>query len=174
MSKPKFSSLVVILFGLFITSFILWWVYNKPEQENSNEWASFLPYLNCFLNGLTATFLTSGYLAIKKKKREKHKRLMLFALGSSSIFLVSYLIYHYFHGDTQFLGIGFVRFFYFSVLISHIVLSIVQVPLIFLTLWFAYNQNWIKHKQTAKITFPIWLFVSFSGILVFIFLKIYN
>ncbi len=99
---------------------------------------------------------------------------MLFALGSSAIFLVSYLTYHYFHGDTRFLGAGVVRIFYFSILISHIIFSIVQVPLILLTLWFAHNQNWIKHKQTAKITFPIWLFVSFSGILVFTFLKIYN
>ena len=174
MSRSKLSSLVVVVFGFFITGLILWWVYSRPERESTNEWAYFLPYFNCFLNGLTATFLISGYLAIKKKKRDEHKQLMFFALGSSAIFLTSYLTYHYFHGDTKFLGIGPVRIFYFSILISHITFSIVQVPLILLTLWFAHNKNWTKHKQVAKITFPIWLFVSLSGILVFTFLKIYN
>ncbi len=174
MDKSKNYFLEIFFLGLAIACFLLWWVYNRPTQKVVSEWVYFLPYLNCFFNGLTTTFLILGRMAIGKRKKEQHKRWMLSAVGSSILFLLSYLTYHYFHGDTPFNGIGPIRIFYFIILVSHIAFSIIQIPLILITLFLAYKKNWIYHKCLAQITFPIWLFVSVSGILIFSFLKIYN
>jgi putative membrane protein len=99
---------------------------------------------------------------------------MLLATFTSALFLVSYIAYHHFHGDSKFLAQGWIRPVYFTILISHILLSVVQVPLILTTLYLAYSKNFVKHKKIAKITFPIWLYVSVTGVLIFIILKWFN
>jgi putative membrane protein len=159
-----------------ILAFLTWLIYFKPGADLSGEisWVNSLPALNALLNSLTSIFLVTGLIFIKKNKIDWHKRAMFAATGTSALFLISYITYHHFHGDTKFVAIGLIRPIYFGVLISHILLSVVQVPLILSTLYLAFTKNFQKHKIVARITFPIWLYVSMTGILIFIFLKFFN
>jgi putative membrane protein len=99
---------------------------------------------------------------------------MLGAVGSSALFFVSYVVYHSFHGDTKFLATGFVRPVYFFVLISHIVLSVVVVPMILTSLWLSFSGRMATHKRVSRWTLPIWLYVSVTGVLIFAMLKLFN
>ena len=112
-----------------------------------------------------------GYLAIRRGRWKHHRNLMLGAFAFSSAFLVSYIIYHYFHGDSRFLGTGAIRGFYFAILISHIVLSVVALPLILVTFGLSLTRRFAVHKKWARWTFPIWTYVSVTGVLVFLLLK---
>lgn len=116
--------------------------------------------------------LSAGFVAIKKGHRERHKKLMLAAVGVAGTFLVSYIVYHHFHGDTRFGGQGWVRPVYFFVLISHIVMSMVAVPMVLTTLLFAATGRFERHRKLARFTFPVWLYVSVTGVAVYFFLKI--
>lgn len=166
---------IISLLSLIVFVFLVWWIYFKPAANSEGlVWVSFLPYLNSGLNSLTAILLILGIRAIKSGKRELHKAIMISAGVASALFLVSYLTYHHFQGDTKFLGQGVVRYVYFFILISHVLLSMVQVPLILGTFFLAFTKKWEKHKRVARITFPIWLYVSVTGVLVFIFLKLFN
>lgn len=129
-----------------------------------------LPHINACFNALSSLLLIIGFIFIKKGNVTAHKKCMLSALFCSSLFLVGYLTYHYFHGTTRFTAEGVVRTVYFSILISHTLLSMLIVPLIGLLLWFAFKQKFHSHKRLAKWTFPMWLYVSISGLLVYFFL----
>ena len=127
----------MIMISALILLFILWLNYLRdPVQEESSLKLSFLSHLNAVLNTLSAVCLTFGYWAIRNQKRELHKKLMFSAVGFSAVLLVSYLIYHAYHGDTFFQGEGWIRSLYFFILISHVTLSAVMLPLILLTLYF--------------------------------------
>jgi putative membrane protein len=166
--------LASFLIGIIIFTFLVWWMYFKPNASINQSWVYFLPFLNCSLNGLTTTLLILGYRAIKKGKKEKHKKLMVTAGICSALFLISYLTYHHYVGDTKFLGQGLVRLVYFALLISHIICSIVQVPCILATFYFAFTGRIDAHKKAAKLTFPVWLYVSVTGVMIFLFLNIYS
>ena len=99
---------------------------------------------------------------------------MFSATFTSALFLVSYITYHHFHGDTKFVAVGTIRPIYFGILISHILLSAIQVPLILSTLYLALTRKFVKHKKIARITFPIWLYVSVTGVVIFIMLSQFN
>ena len=167
---------VIGILSLTILAFLTWLIYFKPGADLSGElsWVNSLPALNAFLNSLTSIFLVVGLTFIKKNKINWHKRAMFAATGTSALFLVSYITYHHFHGDTKFLSTGLIRPIYFGILISHILLSAIQVPLILSTLYLALTKNFAKHKKFARVTFPIWLYVSITGILIFILLKFFN
>lgn len=160
------------LVALPILIFLFWLIYFKNPAPVSASWVAYLPFVNASLNTVTSALLCVGYWLIKRGKREAHKRVMLAAVATSALFLVSYLLYHHYQGDTKFLGTGLIRPIYFFILITHIVLSMVQVPLILATLWLAWRQRWAQHKKVAKWTFPIWLYVSITGVIVFIFLNL--
>jgi putative membrane protein len=160
--------------GAIVIAFLFWWIYFREVNQSTFTWTIHLPLVNAILNTITATLLCLGYLAIKNGNKEKHKKFMLAATATSACFLISYLVYHYFQGDTKFLAKGLIRYLYFFILISHILLSIVQVPLILMTLLFAFTQKFNAHKKIAPWTFWIWLYVSVTGVLVFIFLKYFN
>jgi putative membrane protein len=132
-----------------------------------------LPQLNALLNGLSAVALCVGLYFIKHKNRRAHRVSMLSAFGFSSLFLVSYIVNHALHGDTPFPGVGVARVVYLSILASHVLLSIVALPLILTTLFFALSGQFKAHRRVARITFPIWLYVSVTGVVVFVFLKAY-
>lgn len=159
-----------------VISFLVWLIYFKPAADLAGEvsWVSSLPALNAFLNTLTSIFLITGFIFIKKNKIDHHKKAMFFATGTSALFLISYIAYHHFHGDSKFIATGFVRTLYFGILISHILLSVVQVPLILSTLYLGLTQKFVRHKKVAKITFPIWLYVSVTGVLIFVMLRWFN
>ncbi|WP_408096824.1 DUF420 domain-containing protein [Peredibacter sp. HCB2-198] len=129
-----------------------------------------LPSLNAFLNTVAGVLLLLGYIAIKQGKRELHKKLMVSALGVSAAFLTSYLIYHYHVPSKKFPDLGWIKTVYFLILFPHIVLAAVMVPMILKTFWHAFREEWESHKKIAKITFPIWMYVSVTGVIVYFML----
>ena len=154
-------------------AFLLWLLYvHHPSPALAQQWI-FLPRLNALLNGLSAVALCTGLYFIKHKNVRAHKASMLVAFALSSLFLVSYIVNHALRGDTRFPGIGTVRTAYLSILSSHILLSIVALPLVLTTLFFALSGRFMTHRRLARVTFPIWLYVSVTGVVVFEFMKVY-
>jgi uncharacterized membrane protein YozB (DUF420 family) len=129
--------------------------------------ASQLPDLNAALNSLSAVFLFAGYRYIRSKNREAHRRCMLVAFACSILFLISYLIYHYQVGSVGFKGQGWIRPVYFTILITHTILAIAVVPLALVTLVRALRERFDAHRRIARWTFPIWLYVSITGVIVY-------
>lgn len=128
---------------------------------------SLLPSINASLNTATAVLLVLGYALIRRRAIAAHKFCMIAASLTSTVFLGCYLYYHFHHGSTHFRGTGIIRPVYFTILISHTFLAIVQLPLILLTLWRAFRGQFEKHKIIARITLPIWLYVSVTGVVVY-------
>ncbi len=134
------------------------------------DFISQLPHLNAILNATSGALLFAGYVFISRRKINAHRACMVSAFATSTVFLVSYLTYHYFHGSTRFTGQGFVRPLYFSILISHTILAVVIVPLILITLFRAARGEFIKHRRIARWTFPLSLYVSITGVPVYLML----
>ena len=126
--------------------------------------------LNASLNGISAILLAGGYAAILAGKRDVHKYFMVSAFGVSTVFLASYLVYHYRVGHVVFLGQGWIRPVYFALLISHTVLAIVIVPLILVTLRRAWLEKFDKHRVIARWTLPLWFYVCVTGVIVYLML----
>lgn len=139
---------------------------------------SLLPTLNAFLNASSSIFMIAGYIFIRRNNMLAHRNSMIGAIISSGIFLTSYLIYHAMHGSTEFTGQGIIRPIYFFILISHIILAAVALPLVltaFYRGWKAYRPEvktslFTAHVKIARIAFPIWLYVSVTGIIVYLML----
>lgn len=125
------------------------------------------PALDASLNAASAVLLTSGYFFIRTKRILAHKICMLSAFGTSSLFLVCYLWYHAQHGVTHFTGQGLIRPFYFALLGSHTILAALIVPLVLTTLYRAWKKRFDLHKRIARWTFPAWLYVSVTGVMVY-------
>lgn len=162
------------LLGVGIAGFLLWFIYAKPATASHGAGLGFLPTANAGLNALAAVCLTAGFVNVKRGNTGAHKKCMLAALVFSTLFLAGYLIYHHFHGDTPFPGKGVVRPIYFSILISHIVLSVIALPLVLTTVFYALRGRSEPHKKIARLTFPVWLYVSVSGVAVYFFLRAYT
>jgi uncharacterized membrane protein YozB (DUF420 family) len=126
--------------------------------------------LNASLNGTSAILLACGYAAIRNGKMKVHKAFMISAFAVSTLFLISYLIYHYRVGHVVFQGQGWIRPVYFALLLSHTVLAIVIVPLILITLRRAWLEKFDRHKVIARWTLPLWFYVSVTGVIVYILL----
>ena len=127
-----------------------------------------LPAFNAIFNLFSTLCLIAGYIAIKNKKENLHRNLMVSALIFSSIFLAGYLTYHYHHGSTKFPDLGWIKTLYLCILIPHIILAVVMVPMILITFKHAFARNWEKHRRIARITFPIWMYVSFTGVVIYL------
>ena len=165
---------LVAISCLFVAS-LLWLIYARENLGLSPPpWTASLTWINASLNALTALFLLVGVRAVRAGYRKRHQRLMVAATLTSLFFLVGYILYHFLRGETPFEGTGPVRLFYFALLISHIILSAVQVPLILLTHFFAWRGQFSSHRKVARWTYPIWLFVSVTGVLIFGMLKVFN
>jgi putative membrane protein len=130
----------------------------------------YLPSVDATLNAASAIFLTLGFFFIRQKNIRAHKTCMLSAFATSMVFLVCYLIYHYFHGTTHFPGHGAVRSFYFALLSSHTVLAALIVPLALITLYRAWRKRFQQHKRIARWTLPVWLYVSVTGVIIYLML----
>ena len=131
---------------------------------------STLPLLNAVLNGLSTVLLTCGYVAIRRGGVALHKACMLGAFATSVLFLASYLTYHYHIGSRPFPGQGSIRLLYFVILISHTILAVVIVPLVCVTLYRAVTAQWVRHQRIARWTLPLWLYVSVTGVVVYVML----
>ena len=130
-----------------------------------------LPVVNASLNALSAVFLTLGFVFIKRGNKIAHRNCMIAALCSSALFLTGYLIYHFgVHGVTHFLNPPWFRPIYLTILFTHLVLAIVIVPLIVITLSRAMRQRFDKHKRIARWTWPLWMYVSVTGVIIYLLL----
>jgi putative membrane protein len=132
----------------------------------------FFPHLNASLNGLSGLFLIAGFYFIKQRKIELHRASMLSAVVTSAVFLVSYLSSKVVFGmdSVKFTGTGFIRPIYFFILITHTILAALMVPFILLTLWKALKGKYEIHRKLARWVFPVWLYVSITGVLVYLLL----
>ncbi|SDW35815.1 putative membrane protein [Lutibacter oricola] len=133
----------------------------------------FLPPIYATINGLTAFILIAAVWAVKNKKIKLHENLIKTAIGFSAVFLVMYVLYHMTSNSTQFEGEGGVKFVYFTILISHIILSIAVIPFVLITFVRGITNDVEKHKKIAKITFPLWLYVAVSGVVVYVMISPY-
>ena len=163
----------ILLLSAAVLAFLLWLVYVKKAAGYTSTVIGALPAVNAALNSLSATFLVAGFIAVKNRRYARHMKLMFSALASSSLFFVCYVIYHNAKGDTKFTGTGPVRPIYFSILISHIVLSAVVVPMILTSFYLSLAGRYALHRRVSRWTFPIWLYVSITGVMVFAMLKIF-
>ena len=163
----------IVALSVVVAAFLVWLIYFKGKVAAPN-WVGALPAANAVFNSLSAICLILGYVNIRRRNRLVHMRFMVSATVFSALFLVSYITYHYFHGDTKFAGHGWIRPVYFFILISHIGLSMVALPLIFATLWYALRSQFRFHRRVAKWTFPVWLYVSVTGVIVYLVLRAYT
>jgi putative membrane protein len=173
-TSPKKATFVILAVSAALLAMLVVVIYGHGRATGIPPWVSRLPALNAILNGTSAVFLVLAYRAIRRRDIVTHVRRILVSLAASTLFLVSYIAYHALHGDTKFGGQGFVRPLYFFVLISHITLSVVTLPLVFLSLFFSLSGRFPKHKSVARYTLPVWLYVSVTGVLVFLFLQVYS
>jgi putative membrane protein len=134
---------------------------------------SFLPPIYATTNGLTALVLILAVIAIKKQKRKRHERLMKTAITLSVAFLVMYVAYHMTSDSTKFGGEGMVKYIYYFILITHIFLSIIIIPFVLITYVRAISNNFDRHKKIARITFPMWLYVAVTGVIVYMMIAPY-
>lgn len=132
-----------------------------------------LPLLNACLNTVAALLLLSGYVAIKKEQKILHRNLMVSTLVVSAAFLTSYLIYHYHVGSRPFPELGYIKTIYLWILFPHIVLAALMVPMILKTFWHAFRGEFESHKKIARWTFPIWMYVSVTGVLIYLMLYVW-
>jgi len=147
------------------------WLLLLREGGGAHADLSFMPGVNASLNATSATLLILGLAAIRSGRREVHQRLMVSAFAASAVFLVGYVLYHYAHGDTPYQGVGGVRVVYFTILITHVLLSIVMLPMILTTFYLAARKRFASHKKLARRTLPIWLYVSITGVIIYFMLR---
>lgn len=137
-----------------------------------------LPTLNAGLNGVAAVLLFTGWRAIKRGDRERHAKLMRAAFLTSAAFLASYLYYHFVvlaqREPTRWNGTGWTKPAYLVLLVTHVVLAAVDLPLALRVFWLAHKEDWERHKRWARVTFPIWLYVSVTGVIVYLALYVWN
>ncbi|MFK7780953.1 DUF420 domain-containing protein [Psychroserpens sp.] len=134
---------------------------------------TFLPPIYATINGLTALILIIAVIAIKNKNRKLHERLMKFAILLSVSFLIMYVAYHMTSDSTKFGGEGVVKYIYYFILLTHILLSIIIIPFVLITYVRAITNNFERHKKIAKITFPLWLYVAITGVIVYLMISPY-
>lgn len=134
------------------------------------EYVSYLPHLNACLNTTSALLLFTGYRFIRARNVVAHRACQIAALVVSILFLASYLTYHFNHGTTRFQGTGLARPIYFTILTTHTILAMVIVPLVFLTFYRAFRGDFVRHRKIARITLPLWLYVSITGVIVYLML----
>ncbi len=133
----------------------------------------FLPLTNAIINGTTTLMLIAGGVAVKQKRYTLHQRFMTMALVLSACFLISYVIYHASAESTSYGGEGALQYIYYFILLTHILLAIVIVPLVLITVVRAWSQRFDRHKKIARITLPLWLYVTVTGVLVYVMISPY-
>jgi putative membrane protein len=172
MSSRTFMILNLLVSALAV-AFLFWLIYLRKGGGEPSSLA-FLPAVNAALNATTTVFLLRGWFAIRGGNRALHAFCQKIAFVVSAVFLVCYIVYHSVHGDTHFPGHGIAKILYLSMLASHIILSIVALPMILATFFFALTSRFETHRKLARFTFPIWLYVSITGVLIFAVLKAYT
>jgi putative membrane protein len=168
-TRPAIGAILVI--SLAATLFLFWLIYIHPAAATSAQYA-FLPALNAVLNGLSAIALVIGYTFIRSRNIKAHRASMITAFGFSTLFLVSYILHHALHGDVRYPAHALYRMVYLPLLASHIVLAIVALPMVLVTFFFSLTGRIPQHRKIARYTFPLWLYVSVTGVITYAMLRL--
>jgi putative membrane protein len=171
--KPGTSGAIaaILVISAAACLFILWLVYVHPAAVASGKFA-FLPALNAVFNGLSATALLVGYTFIRAKRIKQHRAAMITAFVFSTLFLISYLLHHYLHAEVKYPAGAALRNVYIPLLISHIFLATVALPLVLVTFFFSLTGRIPQHRKVARLTFPLWLYVSVTGVITYTMLRL--
>jgi putative membrane protein len=168
-NKEPYKKLIVTL--SIVIPGVVAILFGMPKVEGYD--LSFLPPIYATINGLTAVCLVAAVVAIKNKKRLLHERLIKVCMFLSVSFLVMYVLYHLTSNATPYGGAGIIKYLYFFILITHILLSIVVIPFVLFTYARALSGNFERHRRLAKVTFPIWLYVAVTGVIVYVMISPY-
>ena len=168
-TRPAIAAILCI--STVATLFLFWLIYVHPAAATSEQYA-FLPALNANLNGLSAIALLIGFTFIKSRKIKAHRASMITAFGFSTLFLVSYILHHALHGDVRYPAHAALRSVYLPLLASHIILATVALPLILVTFFFSLSGRIPQHRKVARWTFPLWLYVSVTGVVTYVMLRL--
>ncbi len=173
-SAPR-SAAPAIAAILFISAaaslFLFWLIYIHPASATSAQYA-FLPALNAVFNLLAAIALLIGYTFIRARRIPQHRASMITAFIFSTLFLIGYIAHHALHGDVRYPLHAAFRTFYLSLLLSHIVLAVVALPLVLVTFFFSLSGRIPQHRRVARFTFPLWLYVSVTGVVTYVMLRL--
>ena len=154
------------------TAFLFWLIYVHPATDQASARLAFLPALNALLNGLSAVALLIGYTFIRARRIPAHRAAMMTAFAFSTLFLVSYILHHALHGDVRYPAHAALRSVYLPLLASHIILAVVALPLILVTFFFSLTGRIPQHRKVARWTFPLWLYVSITGVVTWAMLRL--
>ena len=171
--EKKYSKLIIAVSILIPLVVALLFSVKLKDFGFQVEPLSFLPPIYATINGCTAIILVLAVLAIKKGNRILHQRLMTTAIAFSVLFLMMYVAYHMTADATKFGGEGTIKYIYLFILITHILLSIVIIPMVLITYVRALSKRFDQHKKLARITFPIWLYVAITGVVVYLMISPY-
>ena len=164
-TRPAIAAILVISAGA--TVFLFWLIYVHPAPDAASVRLTFLPALNALLNGLSATALLIGYTFIRSRRIKAHRAAMLTAFAFSTLFLACYIANYALHGESHYPGHSMVRTVYLVILTSHVLLSVIALPLVLVTFFFSLTGRIPTHRKVARWTFPIWLYVSVTGVVVY-------
>jgi putative membrane protein len=171
-ASPRAAVAAILGISLAATLFLLWLIYLHPAADAAQVKLPFLPALNALLNGLSATALLIGYTFIRAKRIAAHRASMFTAFGFSTLFLVSYILHHALHGDVRYPAHAAWRTAYLWLLSSHILLAIIALPMVLTTFFFSLSGRIPMHRKIARWTFPIWLYVSVTGVITYVMLRL--
>jgi len=152
--------------------FLFWLIYVHPASDTSSTRFAFLPALNAVFNGLSATALLIGYTFIRARRIAAHRASMLTAFAFSTLFLVGYIAHHALHGDVRYPVHAALRSVYLPILASHILLAVIALPMVLVTFFFSLTGRIRQHRRIARWTFPIWLYVSVTGVVTYVMLRL--
>ena len=170
-AAPRAAVAAILAISAAATLFLFWLIYVHPAAATSSEYA-FLPALNAVLNGLAATALLIGFTFVRARRIAAHRASMITAFVFSTLFLVSYILHHALHGDVKYPAHADYRTFYLWLLASHIILATVALPMVLTTFFFSLSGRIPQHRKIARWTFPLWLYVSVTGVITYVMLRL--
>ena len=169
-SRPTIAAILAV--SAAATLFLFWLIYLHPAADAGNTRYAFLPALNAIFNGLAATLLLIGYSFIRARRLSAHRPAMITAFVFSTLFLVSYIVHHALHGDVRYPAHAALRTLYLTLLTSHVVLAVVALPMVLVTFFFSLTGRLPNHRRIARWTFPLWLYVSVTGVITYAMLRL--
>jgi putative membrane protein len=172
-TRPAIAAILAI--SAAASLFLFWLIYLHPAADSAGTQYAFLPALNALLNGLSATALLIGFTFVRARKIAAHRASMITAFVFSTLFLVSYIAHHALHGDVRFphdAAHAAMRMVYLPLLASHILLAVVALPMVLVTFFFSLSGRILQHRKIARWTFPIWLYVSITGVITYAMLRL--
>jgi len=171
-SSTRPAIVAILGVSLAATLFLFWLIYVHPAADSAGARYTFLPALNAFFNGLSATALLIGFTFIRARKIVAHRASMITAFVFSTLFLVSYILHHALHGDVRYPAHAALRPVYLPLLASHIFLAVVTLPMVLVTFFFSLTRRFPQHRKIARWTFPLWLYVSVTGVITYVMLRL--